>query len=304
MSHVFISYNRQDRAYVEQLATFLQEQLFNVWFDARIAPSDEWWDRIEDAIEQCGAFIIIMTPAAHKSKWVKREMLLADKLGKPVFPLLLDGEEWNFYVHVQYEDVREGQNPSFDFVGRLMEFAAVDVPSTYNVTDFSPSEELQMAGGRRKRRTASANGLDQDTTTSSAVREATDQKYVPTWPLVVGGLVAVPALVMFGLMIIMDYIGLAYGGWIPALGWPLLAATAVILLYVREVAITSIRNKYMDQLFVGILWGAFALVGALGFVVLMIAAAIFGAQTFDRTVTTLLLGLMIVGAGLTVWRSR
>ncbi|PJF41766.1 MAG: hypothetical protein CUN55_11520 [Phototrophicales bacterium] len=304
MSHIFISYNRQDRPYVEQVAQFLQEQGFNVWFDARIAPSDEWWDSIEDALNHCVAFIIIMTPAAQKSKWVKREILLADKLGKPVFPLLLEGEEWNFYVHLQHEDVRGNKLPSMHFVNRLKEIAPLNVPSTYNVTDFVTLDKETEAVP-----TSHPASMNATTTAPNVTAVENTQKYTPTWPLVVGGLIAVPTLVMFGLMNLMEYIDtylvdIHYQGWIPALGWTLLAAVGVIGLYVREVIIKATRHEYLDQLFVGILWGAYALVGVAGFVILIILTAFFGSQTFDRTLTVLLLSLMIILAGLAVWRSR
>jgi len=37
--------------------------------------------------------VVIMTPASEESKWVEREVLFADEEGKPIFPLLLQGEE-------------------------------------------------------------------------------------------------------------------------------------------------------------------------------------------------------------------
>lgn len=296
MSHVFISYSRQDRAYVEQVAAFLQEQGFNVWFDARIAPSDEWWDRIEDAIEKCAAFMIVMTPTGRRSKWLKREMLLADKLGKPVFPLLLDGEPWNFYVHVQYEEVSDGGLPSEDFCKQMMEFVPLNVPSEYNVTDFSPADDAEDSTSPI-RRTMSMRPVSNQAT-------EVGQKYIPTWALFIGGLISMPTLVVFGILNVMEYVGVPYHGWIPTAGWTLLAAVGVIFFYTQEVIRKTLSDKYIDNGFILILYGAMAIVGVLTYLLLMLLAVIVGSSSLDRTTVTLIVLAMNGITGIIMWRSQ
>jgi formylglycine-generating enzyme required for sulfatase activity len=60
-----------------------------------------------------------MTPEARASRWVHREVLLADSLGKPMFPLLLRGDVFPLLIDVQYADVRAGSLPSRGFYERL-----------------------------------------------------------------------------------------------------------------------------------------------------------------------------------------
>jgi hypothetical protein len=117
--HVFISYSRQDRAYVEQLTTHLRGAGLNVWADDRIEPGDQWSAVISEKLKSSCAFVIIMTPAAEQSRWVAREIGLAERFDKPMFPLLLDGEVfWNL-AELQTESVAGGTMPSDRFVTRL-----------------------------------------------------------------------------------------------------------------------------------------------------------------------------------------
>lgn len=117
--HVFISYSRADGDYAYKLADHLRRQGFEVWIDSRIEPSDSWWRSIVDAIDGCGAFVVIMTPAAEESKWVEREVMLADQKGKPAFPLLLKGQPFPIYVSTQHTPVIGEQMPPETFISRL-----------------------------------------------------------------------------------------------------------------------------------------------------------------------------------------
>jgi hypothetical protein len=65
-----------------------------------------------------------MTRESKVSKFVKREILLADDRKKPAFPLLLDGENWSFYVHTQYENLSNYQLPNPAFIERLRQAAS------------------------------------------------------------------------------------------------------------------------------------------------------------------------------------
>ena len=116
MSHVFISYSRKDADYAQKLAAKLRQELFDVWIDqSKIRNGDEWWEEIEKAITDCVIFLIIMSPDSKASKWVKREMHLAEKLDKPTFPLLLSGESWSIYLDRQYSDVSDRSLPDDSF---------------------------------------------------------------------------------------------------------------------------------------------------------------------------------------------
>src|SRR5438477_5300877 len=95
MAHIFISYSKKDIDFARHLRHLLQDQGFPVWMDeTKLVPGDEWWPTIEQNIRSCDAFIVIMSPEARVSKWVQREILLAERpdVNKPIFPMLLAGE--------------------------------------------------------------------------------------------------------------------------------------------------------------------------------------------------------------------
>ncbi len=129
MGHIFISYSKQDHVYARKLADKLLAEGFDVWIDNRsISSGDDWWHVILDAIRNCSAFVVIMTPNSDESRWVQREITIADDLGKPTFPLLLNGStnlleshNWSIYVRTQYSDVRDSNLPDASFYNRLAE---------------------------------------------------------------------------------------------------------------------------------------------------------------------------------------
>ena len=128
MSHVFISYSKQDRDYATDLATELREKGFDVWLDDhRLHSSEDWWNSIVAALWNCSAIVVILTPASDASRWVQREIMIADERGKPMFPLLLKGDidtpNWSIFVRTQYTDVRNRELPEADFYDMLGNYA-------------------------------------------------------------------------------------------------------------------------------------------------------------------------------------
>src|SRR5690606_27558625 len=120
IEHVFISYSRNDSEYAYRLVEKMTDRGFVPWIDKRqLGSSDEWWESIIRALRECAAFVIIMTPEARNSKWVNKELMLAQEWNKPTFPLLLRGERWEIFVDIQYDDVRDGLLPSSLFWERL-----------------------------------------------------------------------------------------------------------------------------------------------------------------------------------------
>ncbi len=119
LGHIFISYSRRDQEYARQLAGQLRANGFTVWIDDRIDYGDLWFKEIEQAIVDCAAVTVIMTPDSHESEWVHREILIAKREKKPIFPLLLKGQEFGILIDIQYADVRSGQMPPDGFYTRL-----------------------------------------------------------------------------------------------------------------------------------------------------------------------------------------
>lgn len=117
--HIFISYSHQDSVYAHRLADELDQWGFRVWIDDQVGTGTRWRPAIEDAIDDCAAFIVIMTEHSRSSEWVENELAHARDKRKPIFPLLLEGETWFEVKTIQYRDVRGGGLPTSDFFDQL-----------------------------------------------------------------------------------------------------------------------------------------------------------------------------------------
>ncbi len=105
MAHVFISYSRKNPDYARKLAEDIRKHGFDVWIDDRIDYGDRWWRTIVQAIEDCAAFVVVMSLASENSEWVEREVLLGQREKKPIFPLLLDSSGFALLITTQYADI-------------------------------------------------------------------------------------------------------------------------------------------------------------------------------------------------------
>jgi WD40 repeat protein len=117
--YVFVSYAREDEAYVTTLAGHLGKQGVEVWTDAAIYFGDRYRKVIEERIDACAAFVVVMSPAARGSEWVDREIQHARSQDKQVFPLLLSGKVFFTINDLHYEDVTDGRQPPPDWVDHL-----------------------------------------------------------------------------------------------------------------------------------------------------------------------------------------
>ncbi len=118
-THVFISYSRQDVEYVTALRAYLQVNGLEIWSDHQIEHGEQWFNQINNAIKTCAAFLVVMSPEAEQSEWVQKEVLLAKRYKKPIFPLLLRGEEFPLLIDVQFASAVGGMLPDPDFCRRI-----------------------------------------------------------------------------------------------------------------------------------------------------------------------------------------
>lgn len=122
-SHIFISHASEDT----KLAKFVADQLtsagFEPWLDVeQIADGAAWVREIEHGIEQCAAFIVVLTQYARNSQWVERETLMAIKLNKPMFVALFDDVTVPIaLINVQYSDFRADQDAAATKLVRIMQ---------------------------------------------------------------------------------------------------------------------------------------------------------------------------------------
>jgi sugar lactone lactonase YvrE len=121
MGHVFISYSRADRDYVQRLAAVIASIGIECWFDYEITSGDRWTEIIKERIETCDLMVVVMSPASAGSDMVEIEIDLARSRDKLIVPLLLYGDEPLFLLrNKQYHDVRGGKLPPARFLARLI----------------------------------------------------------------------------------------------------------------------------------------------------------------------------------------
>ena len=136
---IFISYSRRDTEFVTRLAGDLDAHVAGVWFDqSTIQAGENWHDEIMDGIRDCKAFILVLSPDAAASKYVREEVNKALELGKTIFPILYRPAKWtgefeSLVKEIQTLDLRSGSyTDSFQkLVDGLIEAGAAKATSTH-----------------------------------------------------------------------------------------------------------------------------------------------------------------------------
>jgi len=89
MTQVFISYSRKDLSFVERLAEDLKAASLEVWYDlSGLDGGTRWGREIQNAIERCQCFVVVLSPNSVESQWVEREFMYAESLKRKIIPLL------------------------------------------------------------------------------------------------------------------------------------------------------------------------------------------------------------------------
>jgi hypothetical protein len=134
--HVFVSYSHADDEYVRRLVDSLVAEGFDVWSDEGIDVGSQWISVVRGKVDDCAAFVLVMTPEAESSTWVARELERAAAKDKPVLPLLLRGDLFTSLPMIQFERVADDQLPSRRFIEHLRTLA----PSRRPVPTPTPAE--------------------------------------------------------------------------------------------------------------------------------------------------------------------
>jgi hypothetical protein len=116
---IFISYSRKDQDYVNKLVEALRKQELPWWLDNKIDYGDQWTKEIKENLKKCQVFLLVMSPSSEESDWVQRELIFAQQLKKPIFPLLLAGERWFEVGDIQMTDVQGGELPPDIFFNKV-----------------------------------------------------------------------------------------------------------------------------------------------------------------------------------------
>jgi WD40 repeat protein len=91
MADLFISYSRQDLAFVRRLAAGLERRGKDVWVDLDdILPSAPWMAEIRVAIAEADAVVVVLSPASVASPVCETELQAAADLNKRLIPVVAE----------------------------------------------------------------------------------------------------------------------------------------------------------------------------------------------------------------------
>jgi hypothetical protein len=118
---IFISYSHADEAFARELATRLVENNAHVWIDSwELNVGDSLIDRIQSAIQDASALLVILSKASVESEWCKRELntaLVRELEEKKVIVLPVLKEDCSippFLREKKYADFRREFDAGFD----------------------------------------------------------------------------------------------------------------------------------------------------------------------------------------------
>lgn len=94
-SYFFMSYSRENVSLQKKVIAGLRQRGVNAWVDIEnLIPGSPAWEReIERAIRGASGLIVLLSPEANNSEWVRREISFAEEHEKRIFPVLIHGDE-------------------------------------------------------------------------------------------------------------------------------------------------------------------------------------------------------------------
>jgi hypothetical protein len=94
VDHIFVTYAREEwESIVAPLAVILQDHHLNIWVDQYLTQGeDDWMLAVEQALSECWLLIVVVSPEALESRYVRLAYRYFFNREKPIIPLLYTGE--------------------------------------------------------------------------------------------------------------------------------------------------------------------------------------------------------------------
>ena len=90
---VFLSHASADRRAVQKIVASLKDHGVSVWYSqTSLKGAQAWHDEIGKALARCDWLVVVLTPAAVRSDWVKHEVtfaLIEKRYRQRIVPLLI-----------------------------------------------------------------------------------------------------------------------------------------------------------------------------------------------------------------------
>jgi len=134
VARVFISHATQDVAFVNTLVERLRDHYIETWYAPRHMPGGYFAENIYKALSECDWFIVVLSPAALESEWVKIELNQAmsdPRFNNRVIPVLSEACNWeSIHEHLNRIQLFDYVMNPRDAEARLLRYLHVE-PHTY-----------------------------------------------------------------------------------------------------------------------------------------------------------------------------
>jgi photosystem II stability/assembly factor-like uncharacterized protein len=163
----FISYCRTDSEFALRLAADLKESGAAVWIDQiDIVPGERWDIAVENALDQCGSLVVILSPQAVASANVLDEVSFALRSEKRIIPVLHRECKIPLRLHrLQHLDLSRDYDRGFKMLAKALDAKSHEGPS---------ANAVQQADLRRERSKESEHAPDQAGAGAGTGRESGD----------------------------------------------------------------------------------------------------------------------------------
>ncbi len=103
-TRVFISHSSKNAKFADQLVERLRDHYITTWYSPRHMPGGYFAENIRQELAKCDWFVVMLSPDALASDWVKQETILAlsdSRFYNKVLPILAEPCEWkSLHEHI------------------------------------------------------------------------------------------------------------------------------------------------------------------------------------------------------------
>ncbi len=105
---IFISHASEDKREVGHIVGGLRRSGWTVWIDdAEIPGGDEWSASLLRALESSWIVVLVVSHASMTSKWVRREIAAADRLGRRIIPVVIESVPYPDDLRIRLAGVQQ-----------------------------------------------------------------------------------------------------------------------------------------------------------------------------------------------------
>ncbi len=90
---IFLSYSRADQAVADAFFQAASKRGLSLWYDQLLQGGEDWREGIVHALSSSKALVILFSETSNSSVQLIKELAVADSIGKPVIPVLIEKTE-------------------------------------------------------------------------------------------------------------------------------------------------------------------------------------------------------------------